>query len=50
MKELFLKFYHFFDWGNGENTCIQFSVIAVAIGVAIGVEIYNRVKGRSLFF
>lgn len=51
MKELIIKYYNLFNWDNGDNTCIQFTVFAIILAIGIGLEVYNRVKKhRSLFF
>lgn len=51
MKEILLKYYHFFDWECGDNTCIQFTVFAIVLAIITVAEVFTRVKKhRSLFF
>ena len=51
MKELAIKYYNLFQWDNGENTHIQFTVFAIIFVALTVAEVYTRVKKhRSLFF
>lgn len=51
MLKLFEKYYSLFNWENGDNTCLEFTISAILILGLITVEIIHKIKNKkSLFF
>ena len=51
MKRFAIWYYNLFQWENGENTHIQFTIGVIVLLVVLGIEIYNRAKKhKSIFF
>lgn len=51
MIKLFENYYNLFNWENGDNTCLEFTVSAILILGLITIEIIHRIrKHKSLFF
>ena len=51
MIKLLNMYYNLFNWENGENTCLEFTVFTILLLALIGYEIFCKLKKRkSIFF
>ena len=51
MIKLLNMYCNLFNWENGENTCLEFTISIILISALIIYQVFCKIKGRkSIFF